>query len=156
MNKEKIIEVAKKRLCSAIHPGWGFLSENPLFAAMAEAVGVTFVGPNPTSMRKMADKAMARSTMRELGLSPIPGVDDFLLTVEQAKQASSIVGFPLLLKAVAGGGGKGMRKVFSPEDLEDAFLAATAEAQSAFGNGAMYMERLIIGGRHIDFSTLRW
>ena len=81
-------------------------------------------------------------------------MDDFLLTVEQAQNAAKIVGFPLLLKVVAGGGGKGMRKVFSPEELEDAFSAATAEAQSAFGNGAMYMERLIIGGRHIEFQVL--
>ena len=154
LNKEKIIQITKEQNCSAIHPGWGFLSENPTFAAMAEAVGITFVGPNPTSMRKMADKAMARSTMRALGLSPIPGVDDFLLTVEDAKEAALQVGYPLLLKAVAGGGGKGMRKVFDPNDLEDAFLAASAEAQNAFGNAAMYMERLIVGGRHIEFQVL--
>ncbi|MEC7988055.1 MAG: biotin carboxylase N-terminal domain-containing protein [Myxococcota bacterium] len=149
-----ILNAAREMGCSAIHPGWGFLSENPTFAARCEALGITFVGPRPLSMRQMSDKAMARSTMRKLGLPPIPGVDRSLYSVNDAKEAAKIVGYPLLLKAVAGGGGRGMRKVFSPDKLEEAFVQASAEARSAFGNGAMYMERLIVGGRHIEFQVL--
>ncbi len=149
-----IINAARELGCSAVHPGWGFLSENPTFAARCEAVGLTFIGPRPLSMRKMSDKAMARSTMRALGLAPIPGVDRPLLSVKDAREAAKTIGYPLILKAIAGGGGRGMRKVMEPSALDDAFIQASAEARSAFGNGAMYMERLIVGGRHIEFNVL--
>ncbi len=154
LDQEQLIAVAKEHKCSALHPGWGFLSENPSFAAMAEAVGITFIGPRPLSMRQMADKATARSTMRALGLSPIPGVDRSLYTLEAAIEAAAEVGYPLLLKAVAGGGGRGMRIVLKPEELSSAFIEASSEAMSAFGESALYMERLIVGGRHIEFQLL--
>ena len=99
LDAQKIIDAARSNSCSALHPGWGFLSENPTFAAMAEAVGITFIGPKPTSMRQMSDKAMARATMRALGLSPIPGVDRPLMTLAEVQEASQEVGYPLAAAA---------------------------------------------------------
>lgn len=154
LNREKILQLAKENQVAAIHPGWGFLSEDSTFASMAEALGIYFIGPTAGSMRMMADKAKAREIMTELGLHPIPGVDGVLNGAQHAKKMADTVGYPVLLKAVAGGGGRGMRRVFKPEELEDAYLSASAEALSAFGNGAMYMEKLIIGGRHIEFQVL--
>lgn len=148
------ITAAKEMKCSAIHPGWGFLSENPTFATQVEAVGLRFVGPKPSSMRRMSDKAKARETMRAFGLPPIPGVDSALHSLDDVQKAAEVIGYPLLLKAVSGGGGRGMRKVFSPEELEAAFLEASAEAQSAFGDASLYMEKLIQRGRHIEFQVL--
>ena len=148
------IAAAKDMKCSAIHPGWGFLSENPTFATQVEAVGLRFVGPKPSSMRRMSDKAKARETMRAFGLPPIPGVDTPLHSLEDVQSAAQEIGYPLLLKAVSGGGGRGMRKVFSPSELEAAFLEASAEAQSAFGDASLYMEKLIQRGRHIEFQVL--
>ena len=154
LNREKILKLAKENQVAAIHPGWGFLSEDSTFASMAEGLGIYFIGPTAGSMRMMADKAKAREIMTTLGLQPIPGVDGVLKGVEHAKEMANGVGYPVLLKAVAGGGGRGMRRVFAEEELENAYLSASAEAFSAFGNGAMYMEKLIIGGRHIEFQVL--
>ena len=154
LNMAEIIRVAKANQVAAIHPGWGFLSENPTFASMCEAVGITFVGPTAPSMRKMADKAQARDTMLSLGLSPIPGVEGVLKDASHAQLEADKIGYPVLLKAVAGGGGKGMRRVFSSEEISGAFQSASAEAASAFGNGSMYMEKLITKGRHIEFQVL--
>jgi acetyl-CoA carboxylase biotin carboxylase subunit len=154
LDGEAMISAAREMKCSAIHPGWGFLSENPTFATQVEAVGLRFIGPKPSSMRRMSDKAKARETMRALGLCPIPGVDRPLLTIDDVEKASKEVGFPLLLKAVSGGGGRGMRKVFSKGELSRAFMEASAEAQSAFGDASLYMEKLIQRGRHIEFQVL--
>ena len=154
LDMDAILHAAKSHQCAAIHPGWGFLSENPTFAARTEALGITFVGPSSYSMRLMSDKAQARRTMKALGLSPIPGHDQPILSVSDALSVAQQIGYPVLLKAIAGGGGRGMRKVFAPEELASAFQEASAEARSAFGNGDMYMEHLIQGGRHIEFQVL--
>ena len=154
LNREKILQLAKENQVSAIHPGWGFLSEDSTFASMAETAGIYFIGPTAGSMRMMSDKAKAREIMTELGLTPIPGVEGTLKDVAHAQEMAEVVGLPVLLKAVAGGGGRGMRRVFKAEDLEGLYQEASAEALSAFGNGIMYMEKLIIGGRHIEFQVL--
>lgn len=154
LDMASIVSLAKANQVAAIHPGWGFLSENPTFASMVEAVGITFVGPTAPSMRRMADKAQARDTMTSLGLMPIPGVDGVLQDASHALREAERIRYPVLLKAVAGGGGRGMRRVFAKEEMNAAFQSASAEASSAFGNGAMYMEKLITQGRHIEFQVL--
>ena len=154
LDMESIVALAKANQVAAIHPGWGFLSENPTFASMVEAVGITFVGPTAPSMRRMADKAMARETMTQLGLMPIPGVEGILKSPEHALIEAERIRYPVLLKAVAGGGGRGMRRVYKASEMKAAFQSASAEASSAFGNGAMYMEKLITQGRHIEFQVL--
>ena len=154
LDGEALIAAAQEMKCSAIHPGWGFLSENPTFATQVEAVGIRFIGPKPSSMRRMSDKAKARETMRAFGLPPIPGVDRSLFTLDDVMEAAQEIGYPLLLKAVSGGGGRGMRKVFNESELESSFLEASAEAQSAFGDASLYMEKLILRGRHIEFQIL--
>ena len=154
LDMASIVSLAKANQVAAIHPGWGFLSENPTFASMVEAVGITFVGPTAPSMRRMADKAEARDTMTALGLMPIPGVDGVLQDSKHALKEAARIRYPVLLKAVAGGGGRGMRRVFSEDEMAAAFQSASAEASSAFGNGAMYMEKLITQGRHIEFQVL--
>ncbi len=154
LDMQSIVELAKANQVAAIHPGWGFLSENPTFASMVEAVGITFVGPTAPSMRRMADKAQARETMTRLGLMPIPGLDGTLRDAQHALIEAEKMRYPVLLKAVAGGGGRGMRRVFEASEMVSAFQSASAEASSAFGNGAMYMEKLITQGRHIEFQVL--
>ncbi len=154
LDMASIVRLAKQNNVAAIHPGWGFLSENPTFASMVESVGITFVGPTAPSMRRMADKAQARETMTRLGLMPIPGLDGTLRDSQHALQEAEQMKYPVLLKAVAGGGGRGMRRVYQASEMVNAFQSASAEAASAFGNGAMYMEKLITQGRHIEFQVL--
>ena len=153
LDQDAIIGAALATACSAVHPGWGFLAENPTFAARCEAARVTFVGPRSGSMRLMADKAAARATMKRLGVAPIPGTDGIVADVDQAAEAAEALGYPVLLKALAGGGGRGMRRVERREDLAAAFQEAAAEAGSAFGNGALYLEKLIERGRHIELQV---
>ena len=153
LDQTALIEAAEATRCSALHPGWGFLAENPTFAARCEAARITFVGPRPRSMREMADKAKARSTMTALGLAPVPGTD-VLPTPAAAAAATAQMGPPVLLKALAGGGGRGMRKVFAVGEAAGAFAEASAESAAAFGDGRMYMEKLITRGRHIEFQVL--
>jgi len=153
LDMDALIEAAESTRCSAIHPGWGFLAENPTFAARCEAARITFVGPRPRSMRQMADKAQARATMTALGLAPVPGTG-VLPSPEAARAATQQMGPPVLLKALSGGGGRGMRRVFSVDEAAAAFSEASAEATSAFGDGRMYMEKLIVRGRHIEFQVL--
>ena len=158
LDQDAILEAARHTGCSAIHPGWGFLSENAVFAARCSAAGLTFVGPDPRHLRQMGDKALARDTMAAYGLEPIPGVDGFLPNVETARVEADRIGYPVLLKAVSGGGGRGMRAVDGPEQLAEAWRDAVAEATSAFGDGRMYMEKRIVGGRHIEIQVIgdRW
>jgi acetyl-CoA carboxylase biotin carboxylase subunit len=145
-----ILTAARQTGAAAIHPGWGFLAENEGFATRCEAAGLTFIGPSPTHLRQMGDKSLARATMQRLGMPIIPGSDAPVATLDEARRVAAEVGYPILLKAVAGGGGKGMRRVDTPDALDEAFTAATAEAQSAFGDGRMYLERRIVGGRHVE------
>jgi acetyl-CoA carboxylase biotin carboxylase subunit len=150
LDQDALLEVALHHGCSAVHPGWGFLAENDVFAARCEAAGLAFVGPRPREIRRMGDKALARRTMADLGLPVIPGSREPVGDVATALRIAGEIGFPALLKAVAGGGGKGMRNVERAAELPSAFAEATTEATSAFGDGRMYLERRIVGGRHIE------
>jgi acetyl-CoA carboxylase, biotin carboxylase subunit len=154
LDADRLLDVAESTRCSAVHPGWGFLSENATFAARCEASRITFIGPRSLSIRLMGDKAVARRTMRGLGLDPIPGSDGVVADLEAARRSAEALGYPVLLKAVGGGGGRGMRRVPSDRELEEAFQSAAAESQSAFSNGDLYVERLIEGGRHIEIQVL--
>jgi acetyl-CoA carboxylase biotin carboxylase subunit len=154
LDQDAILKAAQATGCSALHPGWGFLAENATFAARCEAIGITFVGPPAHLIRSMGDKIEARRTMKTLGLIPIPGTDFPLVDVAAAKVAAESIGYPVLLKAASGGGGRGMRRVYEPESLQGAFEAATAESASAFGDGRLYMEKLIEAGRHIEYQVL--
>ena len=151
---DAVIEAGRANGVSAVHPGWGFLSGNPTFAARCEASGISFVGPSSSTMRRMADKAVARTTMGDLGLPTIPGSDGVVGSVAHAKTVAESLGYPVLLKAVSGGGGRGMRIVRTAAEVGDAFTEASAEAQSAFGDGRMYMEKLVEGARHIEFQVM--
>jgi acetyl/propionyl-CoA carboxylase alpha subunit len=154
LNVDAVVEVAIAHGCSAVHPGWGFLAENAGFAARLEAAGVTFVGPRPRHLRAMGDKALARKEMAALGLPVIPGSKEPLRDVEDARRRADELGYPVLLKAVAGGGGRGMRPVDRPDELAGAFRDAAAEGLSSFGDGTLYMERRIVGGRHVEVQVI--
>ncbi len=154
LDQERLIEAALSTRCSAVHPGWGFLSENPTFAARCEAERLTFIGPRPLSMRLMGDKALARKTMTRFGLPPIPGSEGVLGDIAQAKVLAEQMGYPVLLKALAGGGGRGMRIVRDEGELAGAYNEASAEAAGAFGDAGLYMERYIQRGRHIELQVL--
>lgn len=154
LNQEVILETAKKMNCDAIHPGYGFLSENATFAAACEEKGITFIGPASRVIGSMGDKQTARTLMRKNHVPVVPGSEGTLATLEEARQEAEKIGYPVLIKATAGGGGKGMRKVFRAEELEKAYLTARTEAEAAFGNGEVYLEKLIINPHHIEFQIL--
>ena len=154
LNMEAIVQAAVQNDCQALHPGYGFLAENPLFSDLCTQSKVTFIGPPPHAIRLMGDKARARATMTSLGLDPIPGSEGTLRDLDHAREAVSQIGCPVLLKASAGGGGKGMRVVEKEGDLEHAFNEASLEAEKAFANPALYMEKYITRGRHIEFQIL--
>jgi acetyl/propionyl-CoA carboxylase alpha subunit len=154
LDQAALIEVARHTRCAAVHPGWGFLAENDVFAARCEAAGITFVGPSPAQIRRFGDKSLARATMRELGLDPIPGSKEPVGDAAAAARVAAEVGYPVLLKAVAGGGGRGMRGVEAPEQLDAAFRDATAEAVASFGDGRIYIERRIQRGRHVEIQVM--
>ena len=154
LNQDAILQAAIQMDCQAIHPGYGFLAENARFASRCEQQQLTFVGPSPRSIRRMGDKATARETMRAAGLPVMPGSKEVLPTPELALAEADRLGYPVLLKATAGGGGKGMRRVNAPEELEEAFRDAERESGKAFGNPDLYMEKFIVGGRHIEFQVL--
>ena len=153
LDADAVLQAAEQTECQAIHPGYGFLSENATFAARCADRGLTFVGPGPAALRLMGDKAEARRTMERLGVSVVPGTRG-VVTAEQAVAAAEEVGYPVLLKAAAGGGGRGMRRCDSPGELPRAFAEASMEAEKAFGNGSLYVERFVHGGRHIEFQVL--
>jgi len=154
LNMDAIIQAALQKECQALHPGYGFLAENARFSALCAQSKITFIGPPPHAIRLMGDKARARETMKGLGLEPIPGSDGTLRSLGHAREAADQVGYPVLLKASAGGGGKGMRVVENEGALENAFNEAYLEAEKAFGNPALYMEKFISRGRHIEFQIL--
>ena len=154
LDQSAVLAAALSHHATAVHPGWGFLSENPTFAARCESEGLTFIGASSSNMRQMADKAEARSVMQAMGVPVIPGSDGPLGDVTAAKQAADVVGYPVLLKAVSGGGGRGMRIVRSEAGLEAAFAEASAEAVGAFDDGRLYLEKLIENGRHIEFQVV--
>lgn len=154
LNENAILEAALKMNCDAIHPGYGFLSENPEFARLCEENGITFIGPSADIIESMGDKQAARKLMQENGIPVVPGSKGLVTSVEEAKQLASEIGYPILLKASAGGGGKGMRKAFSEKNIAKAFETAKAEAKAAFGNDDMYLEKLILHPHHIEFQIL--
>jgi acetyl/propionyl-CoA carboxylase alpha subunit len=156
---ERIIESALQAGAEAVHPGYGFLSEQTDFGAAVEAAGLAFVGPTPETLATLGDKLAARRSARRAGVPIVPGMlepltADLASSAEELAKAASAVGFPLLIKAAAGGGGRGMRRVDSSADLPDAVATASREAGQAFGDGSVYLERLIDGGRHIEVQLL--
>lgn len=139
---------------NAIHPGFGFLSENSSFALTCARCGITFIGPSPEAMEQIGDKATAKKTMKEAGVPIIPGSDGLITTIDEARDLAETVGYPVMIKATAGGGGRGIRKVDTPAQLENAILAAKAEARVSFGNDEVYLEKLIVNPRHIEIQVL--
>ena len=154
LNMNAVLSAAVLTEAEAIHPGFGFLSENSKFATMCEEVGVKFIGPSGAIMDMMGDKINARAQMIKANVPVIPGSDGEVFTAEEALEVAEKIGYPVMLKASAGGGGKGIRKVEKAEDLVAAFESASSEAKAAFGNGAMYMERVIYPARHIEVQIL--
>lgn len=154
LNMNAILSAAVLTESEAIHPGFGFLSENSKFSTMCEEVGIKFIGPSGAVMDMMGDKINARAQMIAAGVPVIPGSDGEVHTAEEALEIAERIGYPVMLKASAGGGGKGIRKVESAEDLVPAFESASSEAKAAFGNGAMYLERVIYPARHIEVQIL--
>ena len=153
LNIPNIISAALISGCDAIHPGYGFLAENGRFAEIAADHGLTFIGPRPSVIAAMGDKATAKRLMREAGVPTTPG-SDIVASVDEARTVAASIGYPILLKATAGGGGKGMRAVASAEDLPTAFATAQAEAEASFKDGRMYVEKLILNPRHIEVQVL--
>lgn len=154
LNMNAVLSAALVTGAQAIHPGFGFLSENSKFATMCEEVGIKFIGPSGQVMDTMGDKINARAEMIKAQVPVIPGSDGEVYTAQDALAIAEKIGYPVMLKASAGGGGKGIRKVERAEDLVTAFENASAEAQAAFGNGAMYLERVIYPARHIEVQIL--
>ncbi|MGT2751325.1 acetyl-CoA carboxylase biotin carboxylase subunit [Streptococcus orisasini] len=154
LNMNAVLSAAIVTGAEAIHPGFGFLSENSKFATMCEEMRIKFIGPAASVMDKMGDKINARTEMIKAGVPVIPGSDGEVFTAEEALKIADKIGYPVMLKASAGGGGKGIRKVDKKEDLTAAFESASQEALAAFGNGAMYLEKVIYPARHIEVQIL--
>ncbi len=149
-----IIEAAKATGAEAIHPGYGFLAENAEFARLCEENDIVFIGPSAECIEKMGDKATARKTMTACGVPTVPGSDGLCDTVEEARVFAEAVGYPVLIKATAGGGGKGMREAHTPEELESQYKAARTEAAAAFGDDGVYLEKLVLRPRHVEIQVL--
>ncbi len=148
-----VVAAAETTGCEAVHPGYGFLAENPAFAEACAASDLVFVGPPADVMRRLGDKAQAKAELRAAGVPLVPGTDG-VATLAQMRAAAAEIGFPVLLKAAAGGGGKGMRVVASADALADAYAAASAEAEAAFGDGSLYLERAVVPTRHVEIQVL--
>src|SRR5438874_11755398 len=151
---ERLVETARRAGADAVHPGYGFLSENPAFAEACARAGLTFVGPPAAAMRRMGSKTAARTLARELGVPMVPGTLDAIGSDAEAARAAREIGYPVMLKAAMGSGGKGMRLVRRAEDLPEALRAARAEAAAAFGDAAVYLERAVAEPRHIEIQIL--
>ncbi|WP_297508144.1 acetyl-CoA carboxylase biotin carboxylase subunit [Flavobacterium sp.] len=149
-----IIAAAEITNADAIHPGYGFLSENAKFSKICQEHGIKFIGASPEMIEKMGDKATAKATMKAAGVPCVPGSDGILESFEQAKKVAKEIGYPVMMKATAGGGGKGMRAIWKEEELEKAWESARLEAAAAFGNDGMYMEKLIEEPRHIEIQVV--
>ncbi|MBW3559551.1 MAG: acetyl-CoA carboxylase biotin carboxylase subunit [Proteobacteria bacterium] len=154
LNIPSIIAAAEITGAQAIHPGYGFLSENARFAEIVEAHGYTFIGPRPEHIRIMGDKITAKQTARDAGIPVVPGSDGGVFTPEEAMAAAQAIGFPVLIKAASGGGGRGMKVARSPEALAEAVSTAQSEAAAAFGDGTVYMERYLQKPRHIEIQVV--
>jgi acetyl-CoA carboxylase biotin carboxylase subunit len=154
LNIPAILSAAAITGADAIHPGYGFLSENAEFASIVEQHGITFIGPSPDHIRMMGDKIEAKRTMARLGVPLVPGSDGPVETIEDAEATARRIGPPVLIKAAAGGGGRGMKVARTIEEVADAFRIARTEAKAAFGNDAVYMEKYLDRPRHIEFQVL--
>ena len=154
LKMDNIIEAALGTGCDAVHPGFGFLSENPAFAALCEENGIKFIGPSSSVIEQMGNKSAARELMMKAKVPTVPGSDGAVTDIETAKSIAEKIGFPILIKASAGGGGRGMRRANSLEDIERAFDEARAEARAAFGDDTVYIEKLILSPKHIEVQVL--
>ncbi len=154
LNIPNILAAATSRGVDAIHPGYGFLAENDRFAEICNDHGIIFIGPSPHAIRSMGDKATAKSTMIKVGVPTVPGTEGLLENSEEAALFAKEIGYPVMIKATAGGGGRGMRLVNTPDSIEDLFKAAQGEAEAAFGNPGLYMEKFIDRPRHVEVQIL--
>ncbi|MCM4158169.1 acetyl-CoA carboxylase biotin carboxylase subunit [Gramella sp. AN32] len=151
---DKIIEIAKEMQVDGIHPGYGFLSENADFAEAVENAGITWIGPGSKAIKVMGSKLAAKEAVKQYGIPMVPGIDEAITDTEKAKRIAKDIGYPILIKASAGGGGKGMRVVEKEKDLEDQMKRAISEAESAFGDGSVFIEKYVSSPRHIEIQVL--
>lgn len=154
LNVARLIAVALHAGADAIHPGYGFLSENADFAEMCEEYGIAFIGPDAEAIRKMGDKAVAKETMRQAGVPVVPGTDGIIDRVEDAIRMAAEIGYPVIVKATAGGGGKGMRVAQDEKQLAEVIQQARKEADAAFGNSGVYLEKYLEGPRHVEVQIM--
>ncbi len=154
LNIPNILAAATSRGVDAIHPGYGFLAENDKFAEMCNDHGIVFIGPSPKAIRSMGDKSTAKETMEAVGVPTVPGSKGLLSNIDEAYKLANDIGYPVIIKATAGGGGRGMRLVENAENLEKMFKAAQGEAEAAFGNDGLYMEKFIKKPRHVEIQIL--
>jgi acetyl-CoA carboxylase, biotin carboxylase subunit len=154
LNEDKILEVCQTLDVDAIHPGYGFLSENAQFARKVTKKGIIFIGPSPEAIKIMGDKLAAKKAVGQYDIPMVPGTDHALSDYQEAKKVAEETGYPVLIKASAGGGGKGMRVVYRPEDLEEEMARAISEATSAFGDGSIFIEKYIESNKHIEVQVL--
>lgn len=154
LNMQSLLAACEVTGADAIHPGFGFLSENSVFAQMCGVCGVKFIGPTPESMDLMGDKANAKKTMQEAGVPVVPGSDGIINDLDEAKDLAREIGYPVMVKATAGGGGRGIRRVDKEEDLESSITAAKSEAKSFFGDDGVYIEKFIVNPRHVEVQLL--
>ncbi len=154
LDMDAVLKAATDSGAGAVHPGYGFLSENADFAERVEAAGLVFVGPTPHAIRTMGDKAAARAAAQKAGVPTVPGSDGVVVEVDSAVELAKDIGYPIMIKASAGGGGRGIRVAQDADELRHQFAIATTEAQAAFGNGAVYLERFIRAARHIEVQIL--
>jgi len=153
LNITSIVAAAEITEADAVHPGYGFLAENAHFAEILEEVGLQWIGPSPDAIRRMGDKSVAKTTVKEVGVPTVPGSPGPLDSIEDAMRLAGRMGYPVLLKAVAGGGGRGMRVARSDKELAAAFELATREAERAFGNGSVYLEKYLAEPRHVEIQV---
>ena len=154
LNIQAIISAAEVTDADGIHPGYGFLAENAEFAEICGNCGITFIGPSPDNMRLMGDKIRARQTVTQAGVPILPGTKDAVSTIGQAREVAAEIGYPVIIKATAGGGGRGMKVVHSPASLPNAFAAARSEAKAGFGNPEVYIEKFCENPRHVEIQIL--
>ena len=153
LNVDALIGAARETGADAIHPGYGFLAENARFATACEAEGITFVGPAPAAIEEMGDKARARRLAKQSGVPTVPGTDD-IASLEQALGIAEAIGYPVMVKAAAGGGGRGIRTARDPEELRAVVAEAAREAEAAFGDESLYVEKLLVNARHVEVQVL--
>ncbi|MBU2903246.1 acetyl-CoA carboxylase biotin carboxylase subunit [Arenibacter algicola] len=154
LNMDKIVEAALQTKAQAIHPGYGFLSENAVFAQLVADNGITFIGPKPHAIKVMGNKLAAKEAVKAYNIPMVPGIEESITDITLARKVSEEIGFPILIKASAGGGGKGMRVVQQPSELEEQMERAISEAKAAFGDGAVFLEKYIESPRHIEIQIL--